>query len=83
MVTTIDGKQFAFQVTAVSGNMLEGVADTLAKILHVEIDQIKRIERREIDGAKTVLLVVAISSGVYAVVKAATAVGTASFLNAK
>lgn len=83
VVTTIDGKQLAFQVTAVSASMLEGVADHSTQLLHMEIDQIRRIERREIDGVKTVLLVVAISLGVYAVVQAATAVAVVRVLNVK
>jgi uncharacterized lipoprotein len=71
VVITTDDKQFALRVTATSANALDGISDQSAAPLHFEISQIKRIERREIDGMKTALLVVAIALGVYVVVAGA------------
>ena len=81
VITKIDGKQLALRITATTPEIIDGVADGSSESLRLTIEQIVRIERRELDGIKTVLLVVAIAGGVYVVVKAATAAAGASLLS--
>ena len=57
------------QVATASANGVEDVVDEAAQPVRLSIDQIARIERREFDGARTVLLVAAMAAGVCVVYK--------------
>jgi hypothetical protein len=69
-VTTTDGTRVALTVTAVTADMLEGRMDAAVDVTRLSIERIARIERREKDSTKTVMLVCGIIVGALIVVYA-------------
>ncbi len=77
-ITGSDGATQQLVVTGVGPDAIAGTRDGQA--VTVRIDQVAKIERRELSGAKTVILVIVIAGGVYLIIAAAKAAATASLL---
>lgn len=71
VITGPDGQQRALLVTAISADMIEGQSAGSEPLIRVPLDEVVRIERNDVDRAKTALLVFAIALGIYLVVYAA------------
>ena len=74
-ITTIDGRQLELRVTAVNATSITGTTDGMTDAVVIPVEQIQRIERSEVDGAKVlrnalVYVVVAVILG-YALGRAA------------
>jgi hypothetical protein len=68
-VTRQDGSVSALQVTAVTPELIEGTQGWLSTSTRIALVDVVKIERREFDGARTTLLVVAVFAGAYFVAK--------------
>ncbi|TXC66467.1 hypothetical protein FSC37_13330 [Piscinibacter aquaticus] len=74
-VTTTDGGQLELRVTAIDATAITGITDARSDAVVIPVEQIQRIERSEVDGAKVlrnalVYVVVAVILG-YALGRAA------------
>jgi hypothetical protein len=70
-ITTRDGTQTQVTLTKATAEFIEGSQAKDAQPRHFDLAEVVKIERREIDGVKTTLLVIAIAAGVYTIAKAA------------
>lgn len=70
-VTTRDGAQTKVHVTTVTPEYFEGTQGKDKQLKRFQLSDVVKIERREFDGVKTALLVVAIGVGVYVIAEAA------------
>ncbi len=61
IVTTRDGKSVALEVTATTPEAIEGLVAGNPQPQRIARDQIERIERRERDAGKTILLAAGIA----------------------
>ena len=71
LITMRDGAQAQITLTMATAEFIEGIQERNAPARHFDLAEVVKIERRELDGAKTVFLVIVIVAGVYAIVKAA------------
>ncbi len=70
-VTTRSGPATRIHLTTSAPDYIEGTQDDDKQLRRFQLSEIVKIERREFDGGKTTLLVMAIAVGVYALAKAA------------
>ena len=60
LVTTKSGMQYEITLHRIDGDAIVATVDGQQQPLHIPFDQIERIEQRQVDGTKTLLLVVAV-----------------------
>jgi hypothetical protein len=70
-VTTRSGPATRIHVTTTAPDYIEGTQDDDKQLRRFQLSEVVKIERREFDGGKTTLLVMAIAVGVFALAKAA------------
>jgi hypothetical protein len=79
-VTTRSGPAARIHLTTSAPDYIEGTQDDDKLLRRFELADVVKIERREFDGVKTVILVIAIAAGVYAIANAAAQASLASGL---
>lgn len=65
-LTTRDGTQTPIVLTSLAADFIEGSQEKGAPLRRFDLAEVVKIERREPDGVKTTLLVIAIAAGVFA-----------------
>ncbi len=77
-ITRSDGSMMIMTVTAVHTDAIEGMMAGASQVTRLPLDQIKKIERREFDGARTVILVLSVVGGLILLIQAAGASAAAN-----
>ena len=70
MITHTDGRIQKLTLTNVLPDAIEGTLNDSAEVTRIELDHIKKIDRRVFDGTKTTFLVITVVGGIYLLAEA-------------